>query len=916
MAFARLRAIACFLAVTAVTTYGFQRSPSNRPWPPELQPVSSASPPLPPDAAVKTFHMPPGYHVELVAHEPLIQDPVAIDWDLAGRLWVVEMPGFMPDVTASNERAPIGRIVVLEDTNGDGVMDKRTVFADGLVLARSLKVLDRGVLVAEPPNVWLMRDTNGDLRVDTKELVTDRFGRRESDPETNANSFHWAIDNWMYTAGQSAIQLRLKNGGFEVTKTLERGEWGVGEDDAGRIYRNTNESALHVDYVPTFYFARNAQLLRTRGSYESLADDANDLNTVWPVRPNPGTNRAYQLGIDRPDGSLAKFTSVCTPMVYRGDRLPADVYGNVFVAEPAANVVSRIVLSDDGPMLRARKAYERGEFLTSTDERFRPVYLSNAPDGTLYVVDMYRGIIEHRLSLTVYLRDYIVKQRLEEPTRFGRIYRVVHDTTRRDTRNDLSQASLARLVEMLAEPGGWRRETAQRLLIERAGPLRAGPDRDGSAGLSAEGRSVVAKLTTLASDTADWRTRLRALWTLDGLDAIEPPVVVRALDDRSRDVRVAAVRIAERWMGESSLAEAREVHAAVLSKLDDEDWAVRRQLAASLAAMRPDERDSTIVSLLERYADDPITVDAALSGLEGSEAEALSRLLRSNEQTPQREAAVTMLAATVVRSSEDASIQRLFGMLASGSRPEWQQSALLRGAEVALLGATMPGTPAPRGDTLPASAPCLTCTGGRAGPGGAYAYSTPDDFVLAGLRTNDRGGRPALRLGAEPVTLSQLAASDSGLSARAARVRARLTWPGKPGVSEIAPLTPEEQRRFEAGRELYRNVCQACHQPDGRGQEKVAPTLIGSSLLQAPADIPARILLNGKEGPIGLMPPIGATISDEEIASVLTYVRREWGQTGVPVDAATVTAIRTSTTGRARPWTNDELIALVKRESK
>ena len=135
-------------------------------------------------------------------------------------------------------------------------------------------------------------------------------------------------------------------------------------------------------------------------------------------------------------------------------------------------------------------------------------------------------------------------------------------------------------------------------------------------------------------------------------------------------------------------------------------------------------------------------------------------------------------------------------------------------------------------------------------------------------------------------------------------------------MSEIAPLTPDEQRRFEAGRELYRNVCQACHQPDGRGQEKVAPGLIGSSLLQAPADIPARILLNGKEGPIGLMPPIGATISDEEIASVLTYVRREWGQAGAPVDAATVTAIRTSTTGRARPWTNDELIALIKRESK
>ena len=337
-----------------------------------------------------------------------------------------------------------------------------------------MKVLDRGVLVAEPPNVWLMRDTDGDLRMDSKELVTGRYGRREADPQNNANGFQWALDNRMYTAGQADIQLRLKNGAFEVQTTLQRGEWGVAYDDAGRIYRNTNESALHVDLVPTSYFARNPNLLRTRGSYERLADggsDADALNIIWPVRANPGTNRAYQTGIDRSDGSLERFTSVCAPVVYRGDRLPADLYGNVFVAEPAANVVSRLVLSDDGTTLRARKAYERGEFLASTDERFRPVYLSNAPDGTLYIVDMYRGIIEHRLSLTVYLRDYIRARALEQPTGFGRIYRVMHDTTRRDSRSTeeaLSSASPARLVEALSRANGWTRDTAQRLLVERS----------------------------------------------------------------------------------------------------------------------------------------------------------------------------------------------------------------------------------------------------------------------------------------------------------------------------------------------------------------------------------------------------------------------------------------------------------------
>jgi len=549
--------------------------------------------------------MPPGYHVELVASEPLIQEPVALDWDLEGRLWAVEMPGFMADIRGSNEHDPIGRVVVLEDTNSDGRMDKRTVFADGLVLARSLKVLDRGILVAEPPNVWLMRDTNGDLRVDTKERITDHYGRFEGDPQNNANGFYWGLDNRMYTAGQSNIQLRLKDGVFEVQQTLSRGEWGVSQDDGGRTYRNTNESALHVDLVQTSYYARNPNLPRTRGSYERLADDNPELNTVWPVRPNPGTNRAYQVGIDREDGSLARFTSVCAPLVYRGDRLPADVYGNVFVAEPAANLVSRLILSDDGTMIRARKAYDRGEFLASTDERFRPVFLTNAPDGTLYIADMYRGIIEHRISVTEYLRDQISSRKLDRPTSYGRIYRVVHDSTRRDTANPFARASSGQLVDALAHPNGWRRDTAQRLLVERGA------------------RSEVPNLTKLATAAADWRTRLHALWILDGLDAIQPATVMAALQDGNRDVRVSAIRLAERWLGENG----HPIQAALLKRLDDSDWAVHQQLAASIGALPAGARESAALEVLDRYANDPVVMDAAMSGLRGSESIVLERLL-------------------------------------------------------------------------------------------------------------------------------------------------------------------------------------------------------------------------------------------------------------------------------------------------
>ena len=595
------------LSILPAVVAGRQSSPVNRPWPPGLQKVSADSPALSPEDALKTFYMPPGYRIELVAAEPLIQEPVALDWDLEGRLWAVEMPGFMADIRGSNEHEPIGRVVVLEDTNGDGRMDKRTIFADHLVLARSLKVLDRGVLVAEPPNVWFMHDTNGDLRMDTKELVTDRFGRFDGDPQNNANGFYWALDNRMYTAGLSDIQFRLKDGVFEVQPTLMRGEWGVAQDDAGRAYRNTNESALHVDLVPTSYYARNPSLARTRGSYERLADENPDLNTVWPVRPNPGTNRAYQLGIDRDDGSLARFTAVCAPLIYRGDRLPADVHGNAFVAEPGANLVSRLILSEDASGLRARKAYDRGEFLASTDERFRPVFLTDAPDGTLYIADMYRGIIEHRISITEYLRDQIVGRKLEKPTGYGRIYRVMHETTMRDTMRPFASASPQQLVDALAHPNGWRRDTAQRLLVERGA------------------KTTVPALTTLASKATDWRTRLHALWTLDGLDAILPATVTAALEDPSRDVRLSAIRIAERWLGEAN----HPIQAAVLKRLDDPDGAVHQQLAASIGALPPGARESAAVAVLERYGNDPVVMDAVLSGLRGSEMAVLDRLLSS-----------------------------------------------------------------------------------------------------------------------------------------------------------------------------------------------------------------------------------------------------------------------------------------------
>jgi mono/diheme cytochrome c family protein/glucose/arabinose dehydrogenase len=869
--------VLAFLLVAAAAAIGHAYQ-SGAGWPPPLQKVPSESPALAPAAAMKTIFTPPGYRLELVASEPMIQDPILIDFDPAGRLWAIEMPGYMPDLPATTEREPTGRVVVLEDVDDDGRMDKRTVFLDGLVLPRALKVLDRSVLVGEPPNLWLARDTNGDLRSDTKELVTDTYGQRQAGPEHNANGLMWGPDNWIHTSEHDSY-LRVKNGRFEVQKTLSRGQWGLSMDDAGRIYRNTNEAALFVDLVPARYFMRHPGLLRTRGAYESLNTD--ELNAVWPVRPTFGVNRGYQEGVLRPDGRLARFTSVGAPTVYRGDRLPRDLYGNVFVAEPAANLVSRLVVADDGSGLKARKAYAQGEFLASTDERFRPVYLSSAPDGTLYVVDMYRGVIQHRIYITEYLRDHILEHDLVQPTGLGRIYRVVHETTRRGRKPGLSAASPKELVEALAHPNGWWRDTAQRLLVERADP------------------AVVPALKERAAGAPDERTRLHALWTLDGLDALDEATVSRALADRSRDVRVSAIRLAERWLD----ADGRPLQTTVLKMLDDPDWAVRRQLAASLGELPQALRQKTLTTVLERFGDDPIVVDAALSGLRGSEAAVVDALTQGPAGTPQREAAIAMLAATIVRGAQDAAVQGLFHRAADPDRPEWQRSAILRGAEVALMNAPMPGNPPPRVSSA-ARGPA-TGRGSRSGPGGAPAFPAP--APSPGGR-GGRGGGPALKLGTEPALAAIAARDGDRLRARAEALLARIEWPGKPGVAApAAPLTAAEQQRFAAGKQIYEGLCQACHQANGRGVEKLAPGLVGSPLALGPAGIAIRIILNGKEGTVGLMPPLGAALTDEQVAAVLTYIRREWDQAGSPVDPAAVAEVRGATAARTRPWTAEEL---------
>src|SRR6516164_2559677 len=520
--------LAAAIAAQSQGVAGTAKVPGNvwRPAKPEM-PKSIA---LSPQEELKTFSLPPGFHAELVASEPLIDSPILMDFDSDGRLWVVEMPTFLPDLSGRDSKEPLDRVSVLEDTDGDGVMDKKTVFADKLSGPRALKVLEHGVLIGDPPNLWLMKDTDGDLKADTKELVTDTYGNPNGGIEHNANSLFWALDNVMYSS-EHVFDLKWQNGKLQSLPALSRGQWIVSQDDAGRIYRNVNDSPLFVDYTPSRYFLRNPNAVRTRGLYELLIEQQDA--TIYPVRSNRGVNRGYRDPFFREDGSSTVIQGAGGPAIYRGDSYPKDLLNNAFFPDSPTNLVHRLVVSDDGTgRLKATNGYARGEFLASSDERFRPVSLFDGPDGNMYVVDMYRGVVQAGGLWTDYLTDYIHAHDLQLPVGKGRIWRVVYGNrpARRPAAPALSKAPSTQLVETLSNPKGWWRDTAQRVLVERGDT------------------SVAPTLKTLAAGAPDWRTKLHALWTLDGLDTIDVASVRKALTDSNADVRASAVRLSERWL--------------------------------------------------------------------------------------------------------------------------------------------------------------------------------------------------------------------------------------------------------------------------------------------------------------------------------------------------------------------------------
>ena len=796
--------------------------------------------------ALKTFTLAPGFRIEAVASEPMVHDPIVLQIDEAGRYWVVEMRGFMPNVDGVGENAPVGSIAVLEDTDSDGRLDRRTEFATGLVMPRALLRVGDGVLVGEPPHLWFMRDTDGDGRADEKVEVARDYGDA-SNPEHTANSLFWGLDNWIYSANFTSRFRYNPDGSWTREPTRFRGQWGLTHDDEGRLYFNNNSVPLQADAFPSAYLDRNPAQPFSQGLNRRLA--APEELTLFPGRITPGINRGYRTLGD--DGMLRSVTAACAPWVYRETLFPREFSGNVFVCEPSANLVKRILVSDTDRVLAATNAYPKSEFLTSTDERFRPVNLTSGPDGALYIVDMYRGILQHRIYVTSYLRKQIEERDLSSPIGLGRLYRVLPAGASAPRALRLpAQLNTAERVAALDHPNGWWRDTVQRLLVQS-------PD--------AAAVPLLGKLARNTSATA--LGRVHALWTLQGMNALDRETVVAALADRNPRVISTATRLAERWLqsGDAALV------ASVAALTSHVDAGVRLQAAFSLGEATTPQAHAALLELARTHSTQPYLNEALVSSLSGREFDLIESAAASTtarKKTGTNPVIVT--AAAAILSRPDAATQaRLFALLSPGSSASpGIKLALLEGIELALR----------------------KSSGKEASP---LSIATAPDGLSAWAASKGT-----------PSTIANRAQKAIGL----------LRWPGRAAPAEAKPvaveLTAAEKIVYEKGREQFA-ICAGCHQPDGRGLEGLAPPLVNSRWVLGPSEVLARIVLHGKEGTPLVMPPLGA-LDDATIASILTYVRHSWGHAASAVTPQTVAAVRAATQGRDEPWKQEDLEALVR----
>ena len=550
--------------------------------------------PTQPDQAVSTFRVAEGFRIELVAAEPLLGSPVAIEWDADGRMFVCEMRGY-----SENRNDALSTIGLLTDVDGDGIYDSRVTYADELLWPTAIFPFDGGLFVADAPDIYYLKDTDGDGKADQKRIVLSGFST--SNVQGLLNSFRWGLDNRIHVACSSTggnirrpdgdekpINVRGRDLSFDpktfhFTPTSGGAQHGMCFDDWGRKFVSSNSDHIQQVMYEDHFVARNGQIRPPRARLSIAADgpqaEVYRASAVEPwriVRTRlrvAGTVRGPVEGGGRAAGYFTGATGIT---IYRGDAWPETWKGLAIVGDVGSNLIHRKKLTPNGLSLIANRIDKESEFVTSSDIWFRPAQFANAPDGSLHVIDVYREVIEHPKSLPPDIKKHLD---LTSGRDRGRIYRIVPTDYQHRRTESLTKASTVELASLLTHPNAWHRETAARLIFQRNDP------------------SIAPKLRDIATNSGSELGRLHSMYALDGLGELDSDTLLARLVDSNPQVRRHAVRLAAK-------SKKKQLAKRLLSQTADSSLSVRYELAFALGETVLPETAGALAELIRQNPTD------------------------------------------------------------------------------------------------------------------------------------------------------------------------------------------------------------------------------------------------------------------------------------------------------------------------
>jgi mono/diheme cytochrome c family protein len=552
-----------------------------------------------PNISLDEYTIEEGFDLKVIASENHIKAPVAMDFDNQGRMWVLQMIGYMPNLEGIGEEDPVGKISILEDTDKDGVVDKSKVFLDKLVLPRALALVYGGLLYVDGPKLWFVEIKND--RPGKKTLV-DPIYAEGGNVEHASNGLMMNIDNWIYNADYN-FRYRLQNGKWLKEATTLRGQWGITKDNFGRLYYNNNSTHLQGDFVLPNKVIKN-KYFRPRASESQKLTD----NKVYPIHAT-AVNRGYMKGVLDDNGFLKDVTASCGPLIYRGGSFPSNYSQNAFVCVPEANLITRSILAIKNTKITGQRAVAGKEFIVSKDEGFRPVNLFNGPDGAMYIVDMHRGIIQHKAYISQYLTELLAKKQLDTLQNAGRILKVTYKNSRNPEIPNFVKTTSKDLVGFLSSANGWVRDRAQHLLIIK------------------KDLTIVKDLKALALSNTDLATEIHALYVLEGLNALSFSFLEELAQKTKQPETVAHVLgLLERYASQANMLKFKTLTDVLLAQNNE---TIDLYMAMSLGSWAKLSENTflPILSQIEKkYPSDKVFQEAITTSLDTKESVYLTKM--------------------------------------------------------------------------------------------------------------------------------------------------------------------------------------------------------------------------------------------------------------------------------------------------